>query len=266
MEQEIHFHSLEPLIEEKRPNPLFLKEVFEQSEARFPIGDTFYDVYLEKCDDSYFWIYLNYGNTSPRTDEIPDISTGAKINNPRKDSQIEPNKQIFSVYNKESNILYISNLQKKNAIKELFQSKTDQEIILKNLYKNIEDFLEDLKSLDHISFVRREVDILNAEHDINKFFPNTLGLDNPDTFKIEAKFDRKISSKLKEAVIQFKNNHRHCIKNIKIVGKSENGFEKIFNETMLVNKFTILAQKDHQGLFDSESVKVKTIQKLKTLL
>ncbi len=265
MTDSVSFSSFELTIDSALPETTYLKSAFEPAKMSMMHEDHRHQIVREVMEGRFYWLYSNFGKAMPHRDILIDIPSGAELPNLRTTQQVEPNEQLFAIYDDESKILYISNLKKKGFIKEFFGQFTNKEVIIKNIYKNINEFLDIIKSLEAIKFTGSR-DFFNREGDLFTNLRNIFGYGEPEEFSIEAKYRTPIEDRLKREILRlagFQNSGD--IKTMVCIGKDERGFDTIFNTNNFIQKINIPLQKDDQFLFPPEEVMAQAIKKLKEI-
>ena len=72
--------------------------------VKFNDNQTLFEINIEKKEDYAFFVF-NFGNPSPRDENLTDINTGEKRENNRTITEVELNNQAFFLYYFQSNLL-----------------------------------------------------------------------------------------------------------------------------------------------------------------
>jgi len=262
---DLSFFSQQLIIGKNFPQNNFLIKSFSGVIIKILNNDDYHEVNTSIIDDRFYWLYSSYGKPLPRTDHVINISDGNKIDNPRSMQQLEPNNQLFAVYDNKTKNFYISNQKQKNFFKIFFKKYTleQDDVIIKNHYKDIEEFLKEINSVQTISFTGSQ-NIFTNGGDLMTHLKNIFGYNEPVEFTVEAKYNAK-KEFLKEKIIQlFRKQQNHELKKLVCIGKDEQGFEKYFNANNFYEKYDISSDKDNQSLFNEDDVKQKILNKLRS--
>ena len=247
------------LIDNKFPN----KQTFESLESSFKYSDD--NTYLGSSDltDTYLWLEFSYGKTFPHPNEIYDEETSKKIPNPRLVSQFEPNKQLFVLILFEQGTIFISNQQKKKFIETFLSSKIKKKVSIKGVFKSLEEFYEQIKTIDKIIFSSVKRNLFSSTGSIQQFLQNEYAMEEPEEFSIEALFHIPLGVKIKNTIKKLLQDRSEAkLKKVIIQGLDDQGFEHIFNEGNFINKAEISTEKNSEGLFIPYKVRDLLLEKL----
>ena len=227
--------------------------------------DKYQTIHNVRCDiykEKYFTLYDNFGSPIPRPDLIYDMPTKTKLVNPRKNTQAELKNQLFCLYDTSKKILYMNNAKKKKFVEEYLNKKLSQEIIIKNVYKNIEDFTKTLKTLDKIEFIAHR----NLFSNISKSFRNIkdlFGMDEPESFSLQAKYNISAGEQIKRVIENFRNEQTQIPNScLTCIGKDDEGFEQIFNENTFSKTINFVIQPNNENLLNKDDVFNQLLGKL----
>jgi len=268
MTDSVTFSSFELTVGGAFPNDVFLNKAFSPDKENTSFDQELHQIERDIIDERFYWFYSNYGKAMPHRDIVVDTQSLEESENPRTSQQVEPNKQLFAIYDKDSTLFYISNIQKKSLLEEYLKGHTDEEVIIKNVYKNISEFIDEISSLESIKFTGSR-DLLNREGDLFQQLRDIFGYGEPEEFSIEAKYRTSMTDVIKREIMRlagYQGSNKQDIKTLVCIGKNERGFERVFNTNSFINKIPIPLQKDTQLLFPPEEVKNQAIIKLKEML
>jgi hypothetical protein len=265
MTDSVSFSSFELIVNGALPDVTFLNNAFSSNKTSMTHEEFIHQIECEIIEDRFYWFYSNFGKAMPHRDIVIDIPSGTELENPRTTQQVEPNDQLFAIYDSSSSLFYISNLKKKGFLKEFLSQFTDEEVIIKNIYKNINDFIDVIKTLETIKFTGSR-DLFNREGDLFSSIRDIFGYGEPEEFSIEAKYRTSMKDALKCEILRLAGyQSAGDIKTMVCIGKDERGFEAVFNANNFINKISIPRQKDNQLLFPSEDVRTQVIIKLREM-
>lgn len=261
----VTFSSFELTIGGRLPDVNFLNKAFSPEKRNMTSEQVLHQIECEVVEGRFYWFYSNYGKSMPHRDIVVDLTSGDELENPRTTQQVEPNSQLFVVYDSESTLLYISNLQKKGFLNDYLSRYADKEVIIKNVYKTIEEFIGEISSLETIKFTGSR-DLFNSDGDLFSPLRDIFGYGEPEEFSIEAKYRTSMKEALNRELLRLANyQNQNDIKTLVCIGKDERGFERVFNTNSFISKISFPTQKDDQLLFPPEEVKAQTIIKLKEM-
>lgn len=103
-------------------------------------------------DNRYLWMYCQYDNSKLYGEIVLDTEKEKQHKNTRKKYEIELRKQLFLILDTESQLLYLSDITKKGAIKAYFTEELQADIIIKNLYSSLDEFQKSVKVLKKLKF------------------------------------------------------------------------------------------------------------------
>lgn len=265
MTDSVTFSSFELTVNGHLPGVNFLNNAFFPKKRNTTFDQVLHQIECEVIEDRFYWFYSNYGKAMPHRDIVVDITSGDELENPRTTQQVEPNNQLFVMYDRESTLLYISNIQKKGFFKSYLSQFTDEEIIIKNVYTTIEEFIAQINTLETIKFTGSR-DLFNSGGDLFSPLRDIFGYGEPEEFSIEAKYHTPMKDALKRELMRLAGyQSQNDIKTLVCIGKDEKGFETVFNTNSFISKISFPIQKDGQHLFPPEGVKAQAVIKLKEM-
>ena len=226
-----------------------LNKIFKEERVIFEYKKNYHIVETSVVDDRFFWIYSNYGKPLPRTNHIIDTETHEKTDNPRKKEQIEPKEQLFAIYDDVSRVFYISDQRQRSFLEDFLKHKAENDVVIKNQYKNVDEFLDEITSVETISFTGFN-DLFSTGGDLMTPLKNIFGYAEPAEFYIKAKYSVKKNDLITNWIKSlFGKKESAKLKTLVCIGRDDSGMEKIFNTSSFINKIGILTEKDDQSLF-----------------
>lgn len=226
--------------------------------------DQYHTIHSVNCsliENRYFTLYDNYGSPNPRPEKIYDIPTKRKLNNPRKNNQAELNKQLFCMYDTYKHVLFMNDSKKKKFLIRYLKNILSQEIIIKNIYKDIDEFTNALKTLDEITFSAQR-NIFTAQVDSFKKIKDLFYIDEPESFSITAKYKINVKEKIKRAIENFRKEQVQAVNSCLICrGKDDHGIEQVFNENAFCKSIGIILTQNEEKLLDPKAVFDELIRK-----
>ena len=258
----INFTLFELIIGQNHPKLDDLKKIFS-NEFQYEPGDTFTYSISTEVIKHYFWMSIDFGATHPRSEYLIDKSqSNAKVENPRTENQIEPNKQLFIVYDSIRRVIYISNSQKKVFLEELFNKYSDDLVFIKRILVEPKEFLKSLKSIEKMS-IAAKTDLISRSGDLFKPVQDIFGFGAPEQFFISADFKRPLTDVLRSKFLSLSSDAKNGILNRFVcVGKDDNGIETIFNTDNFTQKIIANVNKLENGLYLPSDVRFEIIHEL----
>ena len=249
------------------PSAQDLKLVFDEVEDTYSSEDTHYVISKENINDEYFWLYARYGNSLPHPDTVYNARQKQEEDNPRSTDQIELAKQLFALYCINSKTLYLSSRKKKSWVEEYLKSKLRRDVVIKNFFKDMNEFIRQIKSIEKVKFVAKR-NFFTAQGSIMQIFPSPndlFGLGMPEDFMLEANFNRaKLTNSFINYLKKMVDWRNNCEADSLIcVGRDDNNFETIFNIDSFIQKISVEAAKNDHGLYDPNIVKQALLSKIR---
>jgi len=261
--KQIVFDSFELMVNRREPDLDFLHAIIDSPKDFYEHNELKYK--REQCsmEGSFFWIYFRCGNQYPYCDKVLNPITKEEIENPRDKSLVELDTQIFLMYNINDGSVYINNLRKKSFFISYFIEVTGMEIDIKNIYKNVDEFIQAIDTINEISFVTKR-NLQSYDNDIFKDAIDVFGLGNPEQMRVEASFGKaRKSEEFKEKFKKlFADKEQGRVDKLICVGRNDSGLESILNTNTLISKFSIDSIVDENNLFVPEDVLTTLIKRL----
>ncbi|MGI9256686.1 MAG: hypothetical protein ACR2PY_07105 [Salinispira sp.] len=263
--------AMDLIIENKYPSAEILKPAFADANDKDRSTDTQYKIEKENLNDKYFWLHARYGKSIPYSNIVMDANSQEEGDNPRKENEIELNKQLFVLYCINERILYISNKGQRKWLVEYLKNRLQKSIVISNIYKDAEEFIAKIKSVKEIKLVVQsklfdENDLFIKPQKFLKVFSmprDIFALDGPSDLTLEAKYTQapvtqRFSDRFKELVTLQKSTD---VKSLICVGRDDENLESIFNADGFAQKISIKATKDKHGFYNPKIVRVELIKK-----
>jgi hypothetical protein len=263
----LDFSALHLVIGEESPSAEGLKPAFSGAEDKYTNKDTCYLISKENLDNKYFWLCARYGKSLPYSSTVYNTKDQTEEDNPRSTDQIEPDKQLFALYCVHSRILYLSSTKKKLWVEEYLKKKLEKDaVVIKTFFKDVDEFIQKIKSVEKIRFVVKS-DLFSNQGGIMKIFPSPndlYGLGMPEDFTLEANFtNARLTDNFVECfkkMVGWKKSYE--ADSLLCIGRDDKNFETVFNVDSFIQKISVEATKDDQGLYDPATVKQALIRKI----
>lgn len=142
----------------------------------------------------------------------------------------------------------------------MFGEKINKDISIKDIFKNIDEFYQEISKIDKICFTSRKRDLFSKFGRLETCLADNYGMEEPEEFSIQAKYGRSLTQKIKSSIANLK--QQENVQKLIIKGLDDQGFEKIFNEGNFIQKMPVRAEKGKNGLWSDIIVKSELIEKL----
>lgn len=224
----------------------------EEKEENTNKDETGFKIKITKNYD-YIWIYVEFGSTMPHRKKLVNIYDSTERDNLRNDDEAELGNQIFFFYSFKTHDLHLSNHNKKAFFIKLFEEHFNKNIEIKEYYKNIDDFLEELSHVNKISFTCKD-DIFSTNSTQRKAYKDLTGNSSPTRFTLTFEYkDQLKPTKFIKSLNREKENYR--ISSLIVQGYSKNNnIDLLFNTENLRERVTLNLDKTDEGIFKEEDV------------
>ena len=210
--------------------------------------------YIDKRND-FLLISIAEGHFLPLSENVYDRLLNREVPNKRNENEAEWLSQTFAVYDFRNKIFYLSNSNKKADIKALFgiilkgREKTPVEIL--NIYKNVDDFIKEVKQIGKIKFTRIPDPQMNLFSDRNDFDPRWA--EGASSFSVELRYTNKniAVARLKRLLSRHPGED---IRGLMCIGYGDERVEKIFKVDSFIEKVIVDAQRNERGLYEDSLV------------
>lgn len=261
--KEIKFLTFQLLINDSYAESGIFEKVNEAWSRNFEdTNTTIHNVHCNYINNRYFTLYDNFGSPNPRPEHVYDKHTKTNILNPRSDYQAELKGQLFCIYDTYTKILYFNNSQKKSFIQKYLQELLSDDIVIKHIYKNIDEFVKTLKIIDKIKFIAHRNIFANT---VNSFkgIKDIFGIEEPESFVIEANYNITASEKIKRIIEYFRNEQVQLPNScLTCVGRDDDNMEQIFNEDCFSKAITIKIAENSEHLLNPKDVFEQLINRI----
>ena len=247
---------------------LFVKERFANidnftnipKEDNYEKDNIIYKITTETIDNSYVWIYMEYGKAKPCPDELIDTETNKIIPNKRKPNEVELREQLFFLYFDE--YLYLSDIKKAGLLVRYLNEKVNLGFHHKRVFKTPEEFVKTIKNLNEIKLTSFQRDMFNKT--IFDKMQDDLCYDYPDTFEIVLKYkNKKVNQNNLLNFFKRIGTGKMNIGNMTCKGLDIDDSETLFNLNTVTKKIIVEENTNENGLFIEEQVRIKLIKEIK---
>lgn len=216
-----------------------------------------------KYENRFLSIYFEEGQNHPHPDMVYNASNHQDEDNPKALDQIERDRQTFVLIDEREQKIFLSDLGKKGFIENYLHKEIHKRIVIKSVIDQ-QDFMEKIKELKKIYFAASP-DIFSETGMLDKQLKQdayNFGTDIEHMslciFFGKNSFPQKAKEKIRELLNQKED---QGFKKIEIAGRTDEGFERIFNIDRIIDKVEIKAQRQDNGLFDEKEVFMNLMEK-----
>lgn len=225
------------------------------------------EVYLLKkdiIDNRYLWIYCQYDNAKLYGEVVLDTEKEEQLKNTRRKNQIELRKQLFVVFDINTQILYINDYTKKGFIKAYIADVLQTKVIIKNIYASLEEFQSAVKLLKRVKFTQYR-NVINSLDNESIFMQqtNSLGLDLPEKITMQIEYSNTLMGTVKNGMQTLKQKlNQGFFSDIIVIGEDEFGIEQSFDFRSIIKNIEVTAIKNEDDRYDDVEIKSKIFEKL----
>lgn len=217
---------------------------------------------VKEINSNCFWVYIRFGTSSPRADDVYNKTTTSMEENPRTMDQSELKGQLFIVYDSDRSTLYVSNAKKKGFIQKAIKQEIGIDVEIKNVLLDVDEFIERAKIIQEVKLVR-ENNLINSIDETFSQPTDCYGLGMPHEATISAVFGRPMTERFKGFLRQFKAEKNALrYKGLVCVGRDDRNFEFTFNVDTFQQKINLAVQKEKNGLYNVDAVRVEMATRL----
>ena len=201
---------------------------------------------------NFIFFMIEHGSTQPRDVDVFNVRNKKLRENPRDEDEMEFMEQFFVLYDYKKELLFISNLRKRNLFLDLLNNYSKgYDFKIKGIYLNKSDFLAKLKTLTEVKFTTKN-DLFTNQSDKAKSIEELIGGTPENDVTIEIGFAKEKIYRLKRFINRLINEQDNCeISGLLIRGDDESGFERVINNNEFIKKVKINdILKETTGKFD----------------
>lgn len=203
-------------------------------------------------NENFIFFMIEHGSTQPRDVDVFNIRNKQLRENPRNEDEMEFMEQFFVLYDYQKELLFISNLRKRNIFLDLLNNnRNGYHFKIKGIYLNRSDFLAKLKTLTEVKFTTKN-DLFTNQSDKAKSIEELIGGTPENDVTIEISFAKENIYRLKSFINRLIKEQDNCeISGLLIRGDDESGFERVINNNEFIKKVKINnILKETTGKFD----------------
>lgn len=260
------FKSYSLIVDETYPDVSLLQRIADQGVQRTNSKDFSYK-YSIRFEEGRFLLLAVDFDDGKYSETVFDTESETEKKNPRKRYELEYAVQFFACYDAEAKELYLSNPQRKSAIKLLFAEFIDPKlkVYIRERLTSVEEFAKVVQAIKRVKYTQtRNLVNMNPEGLFSQGY-NPLGLEMPDKLISTLEYDTGIHA---AAVIDklkalFNSGKTKEIDSLEILGIDDEGFEQLFSLEKVVKSIPVTIEADEDGRYDPEQVFTLLLAKLK---
>ena len=184
---------------------------------------------------NFIFFMIEHGSTQPRDVDVFNIRNKKLRENPRDEDEMEFMEQFFVLYDYKKELLFISNLRKRNLFLDLLNNYSKgYDFKIKGIYLNKSDFLAKLKTLTEVKFTTKN-DLFTNQSDKAKSIEELIGGTPENDVTIEIGFAKEKIYRFKRFINRLIKEQDNCeISGLLIRGDDESGFERVINNNEFI--------------------------------
>lgn len=241
-----------------------ISDFAEMKDIDYMAKTNIYKITIQKFENRFLWIYAKFGGALPYSNEVFDAEQEQIVDNPRSKTQTELNKQIFSLYDFQSQTLFLQKDNDKAFLTQYFKENIQKDCIIKRFFKSPQDFIDSIDRIKKISFTSKR-NIITSQVELFNNIENIFGLGQPEKFYIS--MDYKGRNKTNSLIDFFRDfvarKNDLEIDSLVVVGENDNDVDSVFDIDSYIESAEISISKDDNGMYDENAVMDNLISKIK---
>lgn len=260
------FKSYALIVDENYPEIDLLQRIAGQGVQRLKSKDFSYQ-YNIRFEEGRFLLLAVDVDDGKYSETVFDTEAETQKENPRKKHELEYADQFFACYDAEAKELYLSNTQRKAAIKLLFAESIDpkQKVYVRERLTSVEEFAKVVQAIKRVKYTQTR-NLVNMKPDgLFAQGYNPLGLEMPDKLISTLEYDSGIhaAAVIDKLTSLFNSGKTKEIDSLEILGVDDEGFEQLFSLEKVVKSIPVPIEEDEDGRYDPEQVFVLLLAKLR---
>lgn len=236
------------------------ESAIKKGNSKFRDGKMRYLVNSKMVEDRFLWISCDYDNVQNFNDIVVNESTLETQPNPRKKEQVEPRQQVFTLYDTENCILYISDLNRRAFVKNYLSDTLQKQIKIKPIYHSVEDFCQVVKTIKELRFVQVD-NLISQQSGVFSLARDKTGLDVKE-LQVKVGLGHTPIEIAHPLLCRF-NAHRDAYERVVVVGVDDNEVEHTFDYSSILKHIEIHPGKDENEHYDPEEVLTELLKELR---
>lgn len=263
--KKINFFTYRILVNKKLFDKKHLKYLIDNFIFEFEEDKIIYYSFRKKEEKKYLMIACDYGKRMPYNENVYDTINKVNKKNTRKNTEVEQKEQLFILINKDNSTIYLSKSKMRKKVENYFSKILKLDVKLQSIYKNVDEFLKDLKILKSVRLTSLK-DLTNFNLDLFKSAQNELGLGSPNQIEIKMDFDilTKIDNNLEKikALFSSNKNQNKNIKSLIFIGENEDNMEMILNTNNFTKKIELNVIENQNKLIEPKEIFINLKNKI----
>lgn len=251
------FKTFQLIIQDNIPHMADLRKIAE-TEITYD-KDYFHDWYKIEpflIGDQFLWFYVQHENALLYGDTVLDGAADKELENTRPPTQVELKHQLFACYDIQEQIFYLSDYTKKGFMQHYIGNLLQKETLIKNIYSSLEEFEENIKTLESVSFVQLASIYNMCPDSMFQKQSDLLGFGVPDKLKMQAFYGCNVDRTIKARMHRFKKMHESGnFEHIVLVGKDDKEIEQSYDFSTILESLEVDAIKDQAGRYNNAEVR-----------
>lgn len=246
------FKEVQLIINDKKPTKEDMIKIKENG-LKFvkEYHQNWYEVDSCFIEGRFLWIYFEYDNSQLYNENIYNGEKDKKESNPRTKSQVELRKQFFICYDTSNELLYTTDLDKRNFIEYYMYITLQKDVKIKNIYASLEDFEKKVKTISSLRFTQIDNIINELPGSLFRQNANLFGFDLPKKMITKIEFHNEPIKKLKSKLnkfVSYKNDIK--VQDIILIGHDDKGVEQSFDFNSIIKNIELKVNKNNDSRYD----------------
>ncbi len=260
------FKSYSLIVDEQYPDSSLLNQIAAHRIRRLNRNAYSYQ-YNIRFEENRFLLLAIDVDDGRYSETVYDQSSEIEKPNPKKRYELEYAEQFFACYDLQMKELYLSNPQRKPAIKLLFSDfiNPSLKVYIRERLSSIEEFSSVVQSIKKIKYTqtRNLVNMNPTGLFAQRYDP--LGVELPDKLTSTLEYStgihpQAVINRLRDLLSPQRSKE---IESIEILGTDDEGFEQLFSLEKIIKNIPIPIEADENGKYDPEQVFAILLSKLK---
>jgi hypothetical protein len=205
-------------------------------------------------NERFLSLYFERGDKYPYPDKVYDAATSSEVDNPRSADEVELDVQFFVLIDCEKQRIYLSNQRVKTWLEKFLTTKLGRNVTIKPVIDE-GDFMDKISSISEVTLSADASEVSTKETLAGILASDAYGYGAVRAeLRLVYKQRKSLSERARNAANEFLG-RRGEFKKLTIVGRSSEGFERVFNSEEIAYKIPTRPEVDPKtGKFISEAV------------
>jgi len=193
----------------------------------------------ECFEDRFIALYFNEGNKFPYSPTVIDATDLKEKDNPRPAEDIELDDQFFVLIDISSQRIYLSDQRRRGTFTTWLKEKINKETNIKSII-NEGDFLNKIKSVSKISLsIVPNLFNISSQDTLSHNLANDIYGFGAEKAKLELEYNNARMTDIIKDKFNKVLGRKSDFQEVTIIGRSDEGFESIFNLEEVISKLVI---------------------------